>query len=86
MTRKFTNFTIETSFPENTEVTLQNFYKHGFVIRDNNGKLLSIMQPNSLTMKGTDTMINGSETFVKETIHNYIENEIYWLRQLRTVL
>lgn len=86
MTRKFSNFIIETTFPENTEVTLQNFYKHGFVIRDTNHCIVSILHNNALTMRATDTMINGDECAVKQVLHTYIENEIYWLRQLRAIL
>lgn len=84
MKRTFSNFSIETRLEK--PVTVDNFFKHSINIRDAENKLITTIKVSELNLKFAENFIYGDEKIVKETIKYVINNRLFWIEQLQSIL
>lgn len=84
MKREFSNFSIETNLEK--PVTTDNFFKYSIDIRDTEGKLIDVIKASELSLSLAENFIYGDEKIVKETIKQIINNRLFWIEQLKSIL
>ena len=84
MERTFSNFSIETRLEK--PVTVDNFFKYSIDIRDTEGKFVNSIKASELSLTFAENFIYGDENTVKQTIKQIINNRLFWIEQLQSIL
>lgn len=86
MLRKFSTFSLQSSFPKDTEVTVDNYYLHNWEIYDKEGKFISTMYKSELWKSQVEAFVKGDEHQVKDAIQNYLINNYSKLNSIKSLL
>lgn len=86
MLRKFSTFSLQSSFPKDTEVTVDNYYLHHWEIYDKEGKFISMMYKSELWKSQVEAFVKGDEHQVKDAIQNYLINNYSRLNSIKSLL
>ena len=86
MLRKFSTFSLQSSFPKDTEVTVDNYYLHHWEIYDKEGKFISMMYKSELWKSQVEAFVKGDEHQVKDAIQDYLINNYSRLNSIKSLL
>lgn len=87
MLRKFSTFSLESSFPKDTKVTVDNYYLYNWEVYDKEGsKFISMMYKSELCKSHVEAFVNGDEHQVKDALQSYLSNNYSRLNDIKSLL
>lgn len=84
--RQFSTFSLESSFPKDTEVTVDNYNQHHWDVYNKEGKFVSLMLKSELCKSMVEAFVNGDEHQVRHAIQSYLDNNYARLDRIKALL
>ena len=84
--RQFSTFSLRSSFPEDTEVTVDNYYRYNCEVYDKEGKFISMMYKSELCKNQVEAFVNGDEHQVRSAIQGYLNGNYSRLNDIKALL
>ena len=87
MLRKFSTFSLKSYFPEDTEVTVDNYYRYNWEVYDKEGnEYISMMYKSELCKCHVEAFVNGDEHQVRSAIQSYLNGNYSRLNDIKALL
>ena len=87
MLRKFSTFSLKSYFPEDTEVTVDNYYRYDWEVYDKEGnEYISMMYKSELCKNQVEAFVNGDEHQVRNAIQGYLNGNYSRLDKIKSLL
>lgn len=84
--RQFSTFSLESSFPKDTEVTVDNYNQYHWTTLNKEGKVISMMYKSELCEPQVEAFVNGNEHQVRNAIQGHLNSNYSRLDRIKSLL